>query len=325
MSEAPDSSEYWCWCCRSRVDCAEEPDTRELVCNQCGNTFVEIYDPDNEEHHPESFIPPTISSPSAAAAASASSGAAAAVTNPSPASTSSHALPSAASSNASPVSTLHASPHFTPLSPSLSTPVQVRSMPRTPAVAPLGAAGATAPTGAAAAQMPRSLIAGSLQSVLQHVIRSIHGRMGMQPLAGFDAGIPAGSTNIHGDIGNYAFGNLQNIMNELMERNPGTHGPNPAPAEAIAALPRVKVAKKEEHSEGCSVCQDDFNVGDTLIQLPCEHKFHEACITPWLVEHNSCPICRKPLRGSGAAAASATSSSGSGSGPASAAAASRST
>ena len=38
-------------------------------------------------------------------------------------------------------------------------------------------------------------------SVLQHVIRSIHGRMGMHPVVGFDAGMPAGSNNIHSDLG----------------------------------------------------------------------------------------------------------------------------
>jgi len=275
------------------------------VCDQCGNTFVEIYDPSNEEQHPESFIPPTMSSPASATSSSASAAAAAVAPNPSAASASSHDSPSSAARNP----TTHAATQFAFSPNSVSAPVQVQSSSRAPVNVPVRAAGSASAGGA---QMPRSLIAGSLQSVLQHVIRSIHGRMGMHPVVGFDAGMPAGSNNIHSDLGNYAFGNLQNIMNELMERNPGTHGPNPTPADTIKALPRVKLTVKDDKSEGCSICQDDFNVGDTVVLLPCDHKFHEACITPWLVENNSCPICRKPLSPSGgAASASAGSASGS--------------
>mmetsp|Transcript_16789 Transcript_16789/g.43390 ORF Transcript_16789/g.43390 Transcript_16789/m.43390 type:complete len:340 (+) Transcript_16789:55-1074(+) len=42
----------------------------------------------------------------------------------------------------------------------------------------------------------------------------------------------------------------------------------------------------------CSVCRDNFAVGDVLKQMPCTHEFHEACIVPWLGTHNTCPICR---------------------------------
>lgn len=302
--EAPDDDEYWCWCCRSKISCTEDPDTKELVCDQCGNTFVEIYDPSNEDQHPESFIPPTMSSPASATSSSASA-AAAVATNPSAASASSHGSPSSAARD----SASHAATQFAFSPSSVSAPVQVQSSSRVPVNVPVRAAGSVS---LADAPMPRSLIAGSLQSVLQHVIRSIHGRMGMHPVVGFDGGMPAGSNNIHSDLGNYAFGNLQNIMNELMERNPGTHGPNPTPADTIKALTRKKLTEEDDRAEGCSICQDDLNVGDTVVVLPCEHTFHEACITPWLVENNSCPICRKPLSPSGgAASASAASASGS--------------
>ena len=51
----------------------------------------------------------------------------------------------------------------------------------------------------------------------------------------------------------------------------------------------------------CSICLDNFKVGDKYIELPCEgqsHYFHngdsEKCsgILPWLKENNTCPICR---------------------------------
>ena len=32
-----------------------------------------------------------------------------------------------------------------------------------------------------------------------------------------------------------------------------------------------------------------------IIEMPCEHTFHQECILPWLKEHNSCPKCRFEL------------------------------
>jgi hypothetical protein len=35
--------------------------------------------------------------------------------------------------------------------------------------------------------------------------------------------------------------------------------------------------------------------GDMATFLPCNHWFHEECVTLWLKEHNTCPICRTPI------------------------------
>ena len=31
------------------------------------------------------------------------------------------------------------------------------------------------------------------------------------------------------------------------------------------------------------------------ISLPCDHIFHQACITKWFEIHNTCPLCRFEL------------------------------
>jgi hypothetical protein len=43
----------------------------------------------------------------------------------------------------------------------------------------------------------------------------------------------------------------------------------------------------------CSVCWDDFTLGEEVRKLVCDHFFHENCIVPWLQLHATCPVCRK--------------------------------
>jgi hypothetical protein len=50
----------------------------------------------------------------------------------------------------------------------------------------------------------------------------------------------------------------------------------------------------------CSICTDDFETGQDIRVLPCDHKFHPACIDPWLLNVSStCPLCRVDLRPEG--------------------------
>jgi len=53
---------------------------------------------------------------------------------------------------------------------------------------------------------------------------------------------------------------------------------------------------EEDNGELCSVCLCDYDDTDVLIRLPCEHLFHEACITRWLRQDSSCPQCRFNLQ-----------------------------
>ena len=47
----------------------------------------------------------------------------------------------------------------------------------------------------------------------------------------------------------------------------------------------------------CSICTDDFVAGEALRALPCGHRFHPACVDPWLVDFSGvCPNCRVDLR-----------------------------
>ena len=41
----------------------------------------------------------------------------------------------------------------------------------------------------------------------------------------------------------------------------------------------------------CPICFDNICENDGAA-LPCMHSFHTRCIRPWLVENNTCPVCR---------------------------------
>ena len=45
----------------------------------------------------------------------------------------------------------------------------------------------------------------------------------------------------------------------------------------------------------CSVCLEDFVVGDELMILPCHHNFHSTCAKEWLKSNHSCPLCRADI------------------------------
>ena len=66
---------------------------------------------------------------------------------------------------------------------------------------------------------------------------------------------------------------------------------------SIDALPLVSIQKEDmmNRSSLCVVCKDDFKLNELVQQLPCLHLYHRACIRPWLVVRNSCPLCRFQL------------------------------
>jgi hypothetical protein len=50
-------------------------------------------------------------------------------------------------------------------------------------------------------------------------------------------------------------------------------------------------------AQGCSICTEDFELGQDQRVLPCDHRFHPECIDPWLLNvSGTCPLCRVDLR-----------------------------
>lgn len=49
----------------------------------------------------------------------------------------------------------------------------------------------------------------------------------------------------------------------------------------------------------CSICLGDYEQGEKLTQLPCQHVYHPDCIASWTVEHTKCPLCNYDLAAEG--------------------------
>ncbi|KAI1333084.1 hypothetical protein F5Y16DRAFT_2620 [Xylariaceae sp. FL0255] len=107
---------------------------------------------------------------------------------------------------------------------------------------------------------------------------------------------------VHGDVV-YTQEALDRIMTDLMENNPLSHAPAPASQNSIENLPKKPLDAEMlgDDSKGeCTICIDEVNVGDEVVQLPCKHWFHNECASLWLKQHNSCPVCRAPIDGEAA-------------------------
>ncbi|KAH9871824.1 hypothetical protein J1614_006081 [Plenodomus biglobosus] len=66
--------------------------------------------------------------------------------------------------------------------------------------------------------------------------------------------------------------------------------------EGIAAAASGTDNTSNEENLGCSICTEDFEKGQDLRVLPCDHKFHPECVDPWLLNvSGTCPLCRVDL------------------------------
>jgi len=113
--------------------------------------------------------------------------------------------------------------------------------------------------------------------------------MNMGAFSIFDAFTPVIFTN--GAMFNEAF------IEEFLRNDPNNYGPAPASKEAINKLKKVSFdsATACGDSSCCPVCFDNYKQDEKLVELPCKHRYHKDCVTTWLAQHNSCPMCRAQI------------------------------
>ncbi|OMJ86204.1 hypothetical protein SteCoe_12344 [Stentor coeruleus] len=106
---------------------------------------------------------------------------------------------------------------------------------------------------------------------------------------------------------------LDALIHQLMLNDPNRYGPPPASKNSIMGLNEINITSEIIRNRGalhrgvdefgqkidvekftieCSICKEEFDVGDQAVDMPCLHLFHKVCIISWLEAHNNCPVCR---------------------------------
>ena len=56
---------------------------------------------------------------------------------------------------------------------------------------------------------------------------------------------------------------------------------------------RARQSQKTYESKSCPICLEKFQPETKTRLLVCGHKYCEPCLTKWLEDHATCPICRQ--------------------------------
>lgn len=60
---------------------------------------------------------------------------------------------------------------------------------------------------------------------------------------------------------------------------------------ANATTAKDSAEEEDGNHLGCSICTEDFAVGEDVRVLPCNHKYHPHCVDPWLINvSGTCPL-----------------------------------
>jgi hypothetical protein len=72
----------------------------------------------------------------------------------------------------------------------------------------------------------------------------------------------------------------------------GSHGtPPPRTTRRTRIFPYIATEKDCVDDAECTICLEEFKVGDEMARLECFCRFHRSCIDSWFVNHpGRCPI-----------------------------------
>lgn len=69
------------------------------------------------------------------------------------------------------------------------------------------------------------------------------------------------------------------------------------PHRELRKLQVIKYNQATCRYETCSICLDDYEEGERLRVLPCQHTYHTKCVDPWLTKgKRNCPMCKRKIR-----------------------------
>ena len=157
-------------------------------------------------------------------------------------------------------------------------------------------------SGGTPGEPPPDLVAGAIQQILAQVLGgqaqggggggdgaqadgqpSVEMLGALQPLFATSVSGGQGGGGASALFGDYAVGNLSNIIEQLMAQDGATRA-KPASREAVKRLCTVVHCGEKEVSDGweCAIHKEPFALGEAAMRLPCGHLFLEEAIMTWL-------------------------------------------
>lgn len=93
------------------------------------------------------------------------------------------------------------------------------------------------------------------------------------------------------------------LIPTLLQRPPTPSRQRPLDEQTLQSLPKIVVTpatlrRLQNTGSGdasCVICQEEFALGQRLVQLPCDHTFCADCGCQWLRRSNACPVCRREV------------------------------
>ena len=63
----------------------------------------------------------------------------------------------------------------------------------------------------------------------------------------------------------------------------------------LEAYDDIDLVKGGEEEPSCSICLCEYERGELVVRLPCEHIYHDSCLNSWTTNHTRCPLCNYDL------------------------------
>ena len=63
----------------------------------------------------------------------------------------------------------------------------------------------------------------------------------------------------------------------------------------LEAYDDIDLVKGGEEEPSCSICLCEYERGERVVRLPCEHIYHDSCLNSWTTNHTRCPLCNYDL------------------------------
>ena len=91
----------------------------------------------------------------------------------------------------------------------------------------------------------------------------------------------------------------RNVLPISNQRNIAAERQSPKPPALPDKFEQILTTQitSQQTEEGlqCSVCLEDYDLGQTVCQCVCKHYFHTTCLSTWLEKQSTCPLCREQV------------------------------